>query len=140
MKNYRYTESAISPKLKEVDVPIVTKQNQTMTLAIDLAPAEPLWQRAPTRDHQGRMLSDFMMIIPKLRKQPSAVIQLTVGKIERTLNNYQRYVVFADLNLKLNVLWVSVKSRPGVCLELATAINTVVPEAKLVAQKIWGGE
>lgn len=111
-----------------------------MKLAVDLTPAQPLWQRAPTRDHQGRMLSDFMMIIPQLRKQPSAVIQRTVANIENTLNLYQKHVVFADLNLKLNVLWVSIKPRPGLCLELATAINFVVPEAKLVAQKVWARE
>jgi hypothetical protein len=118
----------------------VKEQIQEMKLTVDLKPAAPLWQRAPTRDHQGRMLSDFMMIIPELKIQPSDVILRTVTDIENTLNHYQKHVVFADLNLKLNVLWVSIRPKPGLCLELATAINFVVPEAKLVAQKVWARE
>jgi len=43
--------------------------------------------------------------------------------------------VFAEVNLKLNTLWVTVKPVPGICLELAAAIKVRIPEALLVAQK-----
>lgn len=103
---------------------------------LDLSPAEPLWKRVPLRDDEGRLLSDFMMIIPKLRTKPPEIIKEVVTQIERILLGYEKHIVFADLNLKLNVLWVSVKPIPGICLEMATVINHHVPDAKLVAQKI----
>jgi len=99
-----------------------------------ISAAEPLWSHVPTSDAEGQRLSDFMMLIPKLRKQPQAHIQQVLQKIEEVLNLYQHAVVFADLNLRLNVLWVSVKPIPGICLELPAAILDRVPEARLVAQ------
>jgi len=104
----------------------------------EIKPADPLWKRVPVRDSEGKMLSDFMMIIPRLRHQSPQGIKEIVLKIEEVLTYYERHVVFADLNLKLNVLWVSMKPVPGMCLEVATAINLHVPDAKLVAQRIRG--
>ena len=100
-----------------------------------LMPAEPLWQRVPTRDADGKAYSDFMMLIPKLGKKPREMIQATVNNLESVLACYQNDIVFADLNLKLNVLWVSVRPVPGICIELPTAIKLKVPEALLVSQK-----
>lgn len=98
-------------------------------------PAAPLWRRVPTRDEHGQLLSDFMMIIPGLRTRPPHLIDRVVAAIEEVLLHYRRVVVFADLNLRLNVLWVSVRPRPGICLELPAAIALRVPEARLVAHK-----
>ncbi len=103
--------------------------------AIAMVPAEPLWKRVPTRGDQGQLLSDFMMIIPGLRARPGHEIEKTIQDIQEVLALYRHAVVFADLNLKLNVLWVSVKPVPGICLELPTAIHMRIPSAKLVAQK-----
>jgi len=103
---------------------------------LGLAPAEPLWKRVPTRDHEGRPVSDFMMIIPKLRSKPEHLLRATVEEIHKVLSLYDRVVLFADLNLKLNLLWVSVRPVPGICLELPTAIKLRVPEAMLVGQKV----
>ncbi len=99
-----------------------------------LCAAEPLWNHVPTSDNEGQRLSDFMMLIPKLRKQPPSHIQHVIKQIEEVLYFYRHAVVFADLNLRLNVLWVSVKPIPGICLELPAAILDRVPEARLVAQ------
>lgn len=99
----------------------------------DLMPAEPLWRRAPTHDNAGQPLSDFMMLIPKLSKRPHEQINQTLQRLQKVLNHYQNTVVFVDLNLRLNVLWVSVKPVPGICLELPTAIKSCVPEALLIA-------
>jgi hypothetical protein len=100
----------------------------------EISPAEPLWKRAPTHDDSGQRLSDFMMIIPKLGKRSSQHIQQTLNRLQAVVNDYQKAIVFVDLNLRLNVLWVSVKPIPGICLELPTAIKARVPEAILVAQ------
>ena len=97
-------------------------------------PATPLYKRAPREDEHGNPLSDFMMIIPKLRNRPQPLIQDTISRIETVLNRYAREVVFVDLNLKLNVLWVIVRPRKGICWDLPIEINRAVPEALLVAQ------
>ena len=100
-----------------------------------LEPGVPLWKLAPTRDEDGRPVSDFMMLIPRLGKQPPEIINACLQRIQAVLVHY-REVVFANFNMKLNVLWVSVRNRPGVTLEIATAIKLHVPQALLVAPKL----
>ncbi len=97
-----------------------------------MQPATPLWQRAPSRDPDGKPLSDFMMIIRGLRQQSAEIQQQKIHTLQRLLDVYHPHIVFADLNLKLNVLWITVKPIPGIILEIATAINFHIPEAKLV--------
>lgn len=94
-------------------------------------PALPMWKVVPTHDENGKMLTDFMMLLPKLRQQPKDYIERTVLSIETVLACY-REVVFADVNLSINVLWVSLRHRSGVVLEIAGAICKRVPEALLV--------
>lgn len=98
-------------------------------------PCEPLWRRAPSRDERGRPLTDFMMLIPRLRHWPQGRIEAACGEIQAVFEYYADTVVFADLNLNLNLLWVSVRPRPGICLEMAAAVKHRVPEAVLVASQ-----
>ncbi len=107
--------------------------------AVPLQAAEPLWKRVPTRGEDGRPLSDFMMLIPKLRQKPTPEFARTVEALQFVLERYRHVVVFAELNLPINLLWISLRPIPGMCLELATAIKLAVPEALLVAQKIPEG-
>jgi hypothetical protein len=53
--------------------------------------------------------------------------------IQGVLTRFENWVVFADFNLKLNVLWVSLKYRPGIMTEIVVALRTAAPELKLVA-------
>jgi hypothetical protein len=76
----------------------------SLTAALSLEPAEALWKRVPTHGADGRPLSDFMMILPTLRHRPRAQIMETLKAIELTLHHYGEAVVFADFNLKLNLL------------------------------------
>lgn len=99
-----------------------------------IEPGTPLWQVVPTHGADGRPLADFMMFIPGLRSRPQHAINTTLNNIQQVLEQY-REVVFVNLNLKINVLWVSVNCRPGIILELVTSIQRLVPEALLVAQK-----
>jgi hypothetical protein len=108
--------------------------SSALSLSDTLSPAEPLWRRAPTRDQEGQRLSDFMMLIPKLGQRPQHHLRNVLQQLQQVFDYYQHAVVFADLNLRLNVLWVSVKPIPGICLELPAAIKSCVPEALLVAQ------
>lgn len=95
-------------------------------------PAGPLWKVAPTRDEDGKSFVDFMMIIPKLKKKPQKYIDKTLNDIQMVLSQYSHVVVFANMNMKINCLWISHKPQPGICQELASAIRQYVPEATLV--------
>lgn len=102
---------------------------------ISLSPAEPLWQRVPVRDDEGQLLGDFMMLIPGLKTFPIEHIKQIIDKLNTLLGLYNEFVMFADLNIKLNILWISHRQRSGIGLELAAAIHTLIPEARLVSQR-----
>ncbi len=95
--------------------------------------SQPLRKRAPAVDENGRALSDFMVIIPNLRKRSELQIQAVMQDIHRVLSGFSDTVVFAELNLALNLLWVSFRPVSGVCNEIAQAIRACIPEARLVA-------
>ena len=98
-------------------------------------PGQPLWQRVPTRDEEGRALNDFMMLIPKIGSWPEIRRQQTMGELRRVVAGFDERVVFADLNLKLNVLWISMRPGPDGCIAVVEAIKAAVPEAMLVASQ-----
>ena len=101
--------------------------------AVALTPATPLWQRVPTRDADGARLGDFMLLIPGLRRRPPAEQGAVLGRLDAVLRAHAHAVVFADCNLRLNLLWVSVRPLPGICEALPRALCDAVPEARLVA-------
>ena len=92
---------------------------------------EPLHQRLPKQDEQGRFLGDFMMLIPGLRDLSATQAELRLARLQHILDTDDN-VVFADLNLPLNLLWVSVRQRHGVVTEVATLIREHFPAARLV--------
>lgn len=96
-------------------------------------PAEPLRKRAPAFDEHGRALSDFMVLIPGLVKKPQHLVQNTIEHIQTVFADYPHAVVFAELNLKLSLLWVSVKPIPGIRFQISEALRAVIPEARLVS-------
>ncbi|AEK56979.1 hypothetical protein A5904_01205 [Acidithiobacillus caldus] len=98
-----------------------------------LLPEEPLWRRVPSRDEEGRCLADFRMIIPGLRDRSGSQQRNTLRIVNAVLQHYGAWVVFADFNFRTNLLWVSIKPRPGLTLEIPAAIKTLVPEALLLA-------
>ena len=95
--------------------------------------AEPLHKRAPSHDEHGKPLCDFMMLIPGLRDQPKHMIDDAIQDMHIVLTHFSHAVVFAEFNLKLNLLWVSIRSIHGIRLEIASAIQQQVPGAKLVS-------
>jgi len=96
-------------------------------------PAEPLRKRAPAFDEHGRALSDFMVLFPGLAKKPQHLIQDTIEHIQAVFSNFKHAVVFAELNLKLNLLWISIRPIPGIRFEIAGALRELIPEAKLIS-------
>ncbi|MEA2094487.1 MAG: hypothetical protein U9P11_07985 [Pseudomonadota bacterium] len=95
--------------------------------------SEPLRKRAPSHDENGRPLCDFMMIIPGLRDKPQHQINQVVNEVHLILTGFNHAVVFAEFNVRLNLLWVSTRSIHGIRLEIAGAIQEHIPEAKLVS-------
>ncbi|MGB5473903.1 MAG: hypothetical protein WBQ78_10550 [Gammaproteobacteria bacterium] len=95
--------------------------------------SEPLRKRAPSHDEHGRPLSDFMMLIPGLRDKPRHLIDSTIQDVHIALTHFSHAVVFAEFNLRLNLLWVSIRPIQGIRFEIASAIQRHVPEAKLVS-------
>ena len=95
----------------------------------------PLWQRVPTRDESGKYLIDFMMVFPGLKKTSSEKRKQTLNTITQILSEYADIVVFADLNLKMSLLWVSLKPKRGMIIEIPAAIMKQIPEAKIISDR-----
>lgn len=106
--------------------------NQKIDMFKGLLPGQPLYKIAPTRDENGNSFVDFMLIIPKLKKKPKNYIDRTLKDIQMVLSQYSSEVVFANMDLKINCLWVSHRPRPGLCRDITSAIRQYVPEAMLV--------
>lgn len=103
-----------------------------LTVAFDTR-AEPLRNRVPACDEDGKPLSDFMMLIPGLRDKPKHLINAAIQDVHIALTHFSHAVVFAEFNLRLNLLWVSIRPIHGIRFEIASAIQRHVPEAKLVS-------
>lgn len=97
-----------------------------------MQPGVPLWKLAPTRDEDGALLCDFMVLIPNLKSRQAVYIGNAQSHIATVLGRYAE-VVFANMDMKLNILWVSHRFRRGVMAEIIAAIRIGVPEAVLVA-------
>ena len=108
-------------------------QSSTITKS-NLQSSEPLWKRVPTRDHTGKPYTDFMMLIPGLKNFEPFHLRETIHKMETVLRLYENDIILADLNLKINVLWVTLQPHIGLSSEIAALIHHVVPQAKLVSQ------
>jgi hypothetical protein len=98
-----------------------------------MQPGVPLWKLAPTRDEAGVRLCDFMVLIPRLKSRPALYIGNAQSYIAGVLGRHEE-VVFANMDLKLNLLWVSHRFRAGLMVEIVNAIRQQLPEAVLVAQ------
>ena len=96
-------------------------------------PVEPLRKRAPAFDEHGKVLCDFMVLFPGLARKPKHYIQFTIEHIQKVFAEYGQAVVFAELNLKLSLLWISVKPIPGIRFQIAAALRAAIPEARIVS-------
>lgn len=98
-----------------------------------MEPATPLWQRVPTRDAEGRRLGDFMMLIPGLRQSPPQLQRALLARLDAVLRSHRDTVVFADLNLRLNLLWITVPTRPHAWRAVADAVREALPQARVIS-------
>jgi len=99
--------------------------------------SQPLWQRVPSRTAEGERVLDFMVIIRKLNKLLPDEQKTALNSIYKVLNLYSKVILLADLNLNLNInlLWVSHLPRPNLSFEIASEIITVYPLARLISHR-----
>lgn len=94
---------------------------------------EPLWKVVPKRDGEGRAYTDFMMMAPGLKGRSRQEMAVIVQVIHGVLARFGDGVAFADFNVNIRVLWVSLQCRPGLMFQVVAALRGRVPELKLVA-------
>ena len=104
-----------------------------LVVTLPFLPAEPLRKRAPAFDEHGMALSDFMVLFPGLVRKPQHYIQSTIEHIQKVFADHGQAVVFAELNLKLSLLWISVKPIPGIRFQITEALRAAIPEARIVS-------
>ena len=95
------------------------------------SPAGDLWRYAPARDRKGRALSDLMMLLPGLPGNRNLSIVIS-QQLQEVLEGFGDRIQFADLNLRLGILWVTVVSEPGLCGEVVDAIKARIEGARAV--------
>ncbi|MGD1982479.1 MAG: hypothetical protein PVF93_01085 [Chromatiaceae bacterium] len=113
-----------------------TNNGQVVSQKSPLRPAEPLWQVAPTRRADGRCLADFMMLIPGLAGAESAGRRHVSESVRSVCEGFGDAVAFAEINYRLNLLWVSVEAEPGLSGRVASAIRERLPDALLVGGQL----
>lgn len=94
---------------------------------------EPLWKVVPKRDETGKPYVDFMMLAPGLNRRPAADREGVLLLVRGVLERFGDDVVFADFNLNINVLWVSLRCQPGLMSRVACLLRARVPMLRLVA-------
>lgn len=114
---------------------ITAVKQDALRASLSLEPNTPLWQRVPTKDESGQYLGDFMMLIPGLKKKSVENKKQIINALESVLASFHETVVFADLNMKMNLLWVSIKPVKGMMINIPKAIIASVPEAKLISDR-----
>ena len=94
--------------------------------------SEPLYDRVRTLDENGKPYADFMLMIPGLNKASMPELKGKMAALQAVLVNYPE-VVFADLNMRLNLLWVSIRPKVGLIQGIPVDIQQHLPEAKLIS-------
>lgn len=95
--------------------------------------SSPLWSRAPSRDENGAPYIDFMMIIPGLKQGGDVAVEGCLQRLRASLDPFGQAVAYVDLNVKLNLLWISARPAPGILRQIARSIRQEIPEARIVA-------
>ena len=100
-----------------------------------LSPGGDLWRHAPVKDADGRLTSDLMILFPGLQQEHNLRIMIR-QQLQEVLQGFGDQVIFADFNIRLGVLWVTVTSEPGLCSEVAQAIHARIEGARIVGNYI----
>ena len=55
------------------------------------------------------------------------------AQLDAVLRSHRDTVVFADLNLRLNLLWITVPTRPHAWRAVADAVREALPQARVIS-------
>lgn len=113
---------------------LTARPSQELLGAPNWQAGQPLWQRVPKRDAEGRLLADFIMGAPSLKGWAPSALGPWLSQVEDVLKRFGSLVVFADFNLNTRLLWVSHQARLGLGMEIVAALRLAAPELRLVAQ------
>ncbi|TNF97780.1 MAG: hypothetical protein EP297_09900 [Gammaproteobacteria bacterium] len=97
-------------------------------------PATPLWQRVPTRDENGKNLIDFMILLRGFSRKPPKRQRSIINEIEQVCQDYRDWIVFVELNARINTLWFSCRPVKDAMTHISYSLVSRVPEAVLIAQ------
>lgn len=73
------------------------------------------------------------MLAPGLKGRSQREMGVILQVIRGILGRFGDAVAFADFNMDIRVLWVSLECRPGLMFRVVAALRVHVPELKLVA-------
>ena len=110
-------------------------ENNILKKSLPSDPAVPLWQRVPTHTDAGELAADFIMILSGLKKLGATQKQMIYDTLYRVLKTYDADILLAEVNTRMNTLWISHKPRPGLGVEIAASIHHHIPQAKLISQR-----
>ncbi|MCU0842646.1 MAG: hypothetical protein MUC79_13140 [Thiobacillaceae bacterium] len=111
---------------------LTARPGQGLSGAPDWRAGEPLWKVVPKRDATGKPYTDFMMLAPGLNRRPASERDSVLVLVRGALEYFGDDVVFADFNLSMNILWVSLRHRHGLMSEVIYLLRARVPMLRLV--------
>jgi hypothetical protein len=79
-----------------------------------------------------------MVLLPGLRLGLEPVVQRVTAQLMAVLDGFGEQVLFAELNLKLGLLWISVAAEPGLCHQVAQTVRGQLPETRVVGSWLEG--
>ncbi len=112
---------------------LTARKDHGLTGSTAWVAGEPLWKVVPKRDETGRAYADFMMLAPGLNRRPAADREGVPLLVRGVLEGFGDDVVFADFNLNINVLWVSLRCQPGLMSRVVCLLRARVPMLRLIA-------
>lgn len=120
-------------RLSNINPDKFNHKNVQLSAGYDIT--QPLWQRVPTRTDTGELAFDFMVIVKQLNKLAPMKQNIVLDEIYSVLEIYSKVILLADMNLKMNLLWVSHLPRPNLSIEIASRIIDVYPPARLISHR-----
>lgn len=114
---------------------IVRRNCHSFDSPVEISPGGDLWRYLPMKDANDRPPCDLMMLLPGL-KQERTLSVIIRHQLQEVLEGFGDRILFADLNVRLGIFWVTVTSEPGLCGEVADAIRGRIESARVVGNYI----
>ena len=94
-----------------------------------------LWRYVPVSNSDNKAFCDFMVLLPGIKKNRTLQVMIR-HQLQEVLKGFGDQIIFADLNLHLGLVWVTVTPEPGLCSDVAEAIHSRVDGARVVGSYV----